>query len=89
MEDGITTILRAKNYEGLPPEVGAFNSRKKVHAPWPVHNFDDFGHIFANFGSRGVGVIPGPVVGWLEDRWLKSIKLRPPTLREISLCEKV
>jgi len=27
------------SYEGLPPEVGAFNSQKWVHAPWPVHNF--------------------------------------------------
>jgi len=27
------------NYEGLPPEVGAFKSKKWPHAPWPVHNF--------------------------------------------------
>jgi len=51
--------LRGRSYEGLPPEVGAFNSQFWPHAPWPVHNFGDFGHFYAIFGSRGVGVIPG------------------------------
>jgi len=35
-----------QSYEGLPPEVGAFNFEKWPHAPWPVHNFDDF-HVFS------------------------------------------
>jgi len=88
MEDGITTILGAGSYEGLPPEVGAFNSQKRVHAPWPVHNLGHFWLFFANLSSRGVGVIPGPVVGWLEERWLKFINWMPPTMREIRLAEK-
>jgi len=49
---------RGPSYEGLPPEVGAFNSQKSVHAPWPVHNFGYFRHFLANLSSRGVGVIP-------------------------------
>jgi len=50
--------LGVESYEGLPPEVGAFNFGKWPHAPWPVHNFVDFGRFLAIFDSRGVGVIP-------------------------------
>jgi len=35
--------MRGQSYEGLPPEVGAFKSQKRVHAPWPVHIFGHFG----------------------------------------------
>jgi len=56
---------RGPSYEGLPPEVGAFNSQKSVHAPWPVHNFGYFGHFFDVLSSRGVGVIPW-VPGWMD-----------------------
>jgi len=51
-------ILGVKSYEGLPPEVGAFNSEKRVHAPWPVHNFEQKRLIFDDFRRLGVGVIP-------------------------------
>jgi len=37
------------NYEGLPPEVGAFNSKFGPHAPWPVHNLGHFSRFFASF----------------------------------------
>jgi len=50
--------LRALNYEGLPPEVGAFKFQKWVHAPWAVHNFGIFWHFCDVFRIRGVGVIP-------------------------------
>jgi len=46
------------SYEGLPPEVGAFNFENWPHAPWPVHNFDRFWHFCGYFGTLGVGVIP-------------------------------
>jgi len=51
--------LRTQNYEGLPPEVGAFNSKKLAHAPWPVHNLAVFSCFFDDFETLGVGVIPG------------------------------
>jgi len=60
-------ILGVRSYEGLPPEVGAFKFEKGGHAPWPVHNFRDFSHFYANFRIRGVGVIPWvsmEVGGW-------------------------
>jgi len=55
-------------YEGLPPEVGAFNSEKWVHAPWPVHNFHQKWPFFDVFRIRGVGVIPWRWEGfeWVE-----------------------
>jgi len=65
--------LGGGSYEGLPPEVGAFNSQKWPHAPWPVHNFTDFGPFFANFDSRGVGVIPGSVDGMGGVRGVKEV----------------
>jgi len=46
------------NYEGLPPEVGAFKSKKWPHAPWPVHNFTQKCQIYGNSRTLGVGVIP-------------------------------
>jgi len=58
--------MRDPNYEGLPPEVGAFNSQNWVHAPWPVHIFAHFRHFYDVLSSRGVGVIPGV---WLVDGW--------------------
>jgi len=67
-------ILRVLSYEGLPPEVGAFNFHFWPHAPWPVHNFEHFGHFYGYFGSRGVGVIPGIVegIGWRRPRGLNE-----------------
>jgi len=65
-------ILGVRSYEGLPPEVGAFNFQKWVHAPWPVHNFARFCHFCDDFGRLGVGVIPGLVdgFGWRRARGL-------------------
>jgi len=51
-----------QSYEGLPPEVGAFKFKNDPHAPWPVHNFSQNRHFYANSGIRGVGVIP-----WLTE----------------------
>jgi len=52
--DGDGWGLRGQNegqsYEGLPPEVGAFKFKKRVHAPWPVHNFDVFCHFYGILG---------------------------------------
>jgi len=42
MGEALRGKLEDQSYEGLPPEVGAFNSQKRVHAPWPVHNFTYF-----------------------------------------------
>jgi len=50
-------VLGGQSYEGLPPEVGAFNSQKWPHAPWPVHNFAHFWLFCGNFETLGVGVI--------------------------------
>jgi len=58
-----------QSYEGLPPEVGAFNSEIWPHAPWPVHKFGHFRRFFDVFDSRGVGVIPWPRGSswWVEE----------------------
>jgi len=67
MKRGQGGAKRAENggpkYEGLPPEVGAFNSKKWPHAPWPVHNFGPFSRFFDDFRTLGVGVIPWVLVG--------------------------
>jgi len=58
LRGGMGGILGVQNYEGLPPEVGAFNFLKMPHAPWPVHILAVFCQFCGIFDSRGVGVIP-------------------------------
>jgi len=62
-------ILGVKSYEGLPPEVGAFNSKIWPHAPWPVHNLCQKWAFFDDFGIRGVGVIPWVAEGHEGGGW--------------------
>jgi len=72
---GLMGILGAQSYEGLPPEVGAFNFQIWPHAPWPVHIFGHFHHFCGNFGILGVGVIP-----WISEGW-DGMRDPGPTLR--------